>query len=173
VFVSRSSLIVAVENPHHPSANIRLQLGQVAKDGAQYTSSAVQGIDPCRLEMSFIRRSVVNSDGARHTDNLIPAPNNDPGIFDRDSAPFRLTPGRFGFRQERVRRIPEGTQANILKDFPIVSSKHFDVQVDLPRRVSALPLSRFQSWLWRRHRQSVLSVVTLNAAESVGGQRLW
>ncbi|GAA1624255.1 hypothetical protein GCM10009744_09560 [Kribbella alba] len=96
MFVSRTSFIVAVENPHHPSANVRLQLGQVAKDGAQYTTSAVQWIDPDRLEMSFIRRSVVDPDQARHTDNLITAPSNDPGIFDSESAPFRLTPRRFG-----------------------------------------------------------------------------
>jgi hypothetical protein len=46
--------------------------------------------------MSFIRRSVVDPDRARHTDNLITTPSNDPGIFDSESAPFRLTPRRFG-----------------------------------------------------------------------------
>jgi hypothetical protein len=154
VFVSRASLIVAVENPRHPSADVRLQLGQVAQDRPQNAFLAVQGIDPDRLEMSFIRRSVINSNGACDTNSLIPAPSNDPGIFDSESAPLGLTPGRFGFRQECVRRISEGTQTNVLEDFPIVSSKDLDVQVDLPRRVSALPLSRFQSWLSMQHRQS-------------------
>jgi hypothetical protein len=61
VFVNSTGLIVAVEDPHHPSANVRFQLGQVAKNGAQHTTSAVQWIDPDRLEMPFIRRSVVDS----------------------------------------------------------------------------------------------------------------
>ncbi|WP_238158012.1 hypothetical protein [Kribbella voronezhensis] len=78
--------------------------------------------------MSFVRWSVVDPDAVQDADDLIAASSDDPGTFARVRAPFRLAPRWFTCRQECGWGVLEGAQSNLLEDFPIVSSKYFDVQ---------------------------------------------
>jgi hypothetical protein len=78
--------------------------------------------------MSFIHWSVVDSDAVQDADDLISASGNDPGTFARVRAPLLLAPRWFARREECGRGVFEGAQSNLLEDFPIVSSKYFDVQ---------------------------------------------
>ncbi|GAA0594300.1 hypothetical protein GCM10009534_30880 [Kribbella sandramycini] len=131
-FVGGARRVVAVEDPDHQRADGRVVGDQMAQERAQDAAAPVQRIDPDRLEMPLVRRSVVTPHAVDDADHLLAVPGDDPVAVADGGPPLRLAPGGLGLRQERGRRVFERAQPNGAERFPVVFGQHLDVHARCP-----------------------------------------